>query len=65
MKLLEFYNRIWQTQTFPSDWANAITIPIHKPGKDPKSETSYRPIALTNVMCKVMERLVNGRLITY
>ena len=65
VKLLEFFNYIWQNQSFPSEWSNAITVPIHKPGKDPKSETSYRPIALTNVLCKIMERLVNRRLTTY
>ena len=65
IKLLEFFNYLWLNQKFPSDWSKAITVPIHKPGKDPKSETSYRPIALTNVLCKVMERLVNRRLISY
>ena len=60
--LLEFFNTIWRSQTIPEDWANAITIPILKPGKESKSPSSYRPIALTNVLCKIMERLVNRRL---
>ena len=62
VKLLEFYNYLWSSQTFPDEWAHSITVPIHKPGKDFKSASSYRPIALTNVLCKVMERLVNRRL---
>ena len=60
--LLEFFNYIWRTQTFPSDWEHAITIPIHKPGKETTDVSSYRPIALTNILCKIMERLVKGRL---
>ena len=60
--LLEFFNTIWRTQSFPEDWTNAITIPILKPGKESKHTSSYRPIALTNVLCKIMERLVNKRL---
>ena len=65
ISLLQFFNKIWSSQQFPADWANAVTIPIIKPGKDPKLATSYRPIALTNVLCKVMERLVNRRLLRY
>ena len=61
-KILQFYNDIWETQTFPKHWSEAITIPILKTGKDPKDPSSYRPIALTNVLCKLMERLVNNRL---
>ena len=62
--LLAFYNFLWTSQTFPKDWENAITVPIHKPGKNPREAASYRPIALTNVMCKVMEDLLTGVLFT-
>lgn len=33
-----------------------------KPGKDPHSPGSYRPIALTSVVCKVMEQMITDRL---
>ena len=65
IELLKFFNKIWTSQIIPKDWSNAITIPILKPTKDSNLPSSYRPIALTNVLCKVMERLVNHRLITY
>ena len=39
-----------------------MVIPIGKPGKDKSEMTSYRPIALTSNMCKVMERMVTDRL---
>lgn len=65
LKLLDFYNFLWESHSFPDEWSHAITIPVHKPGKDLKSASSYRPIALTNVLCKVMERLVNRRLCKY
>ena len=53
------------SQSFPTGWREAITVPIHKPGKDPREASSYRPIALTNVLCKILERMVNRRLLKY
>lgn len=40
----------------------AVVIPIRKPSKDPSNPTSYRPIALTSNICKVMEQMITGRL---
>ena len=62
VKLLEFFNEIWQSHQYPREWTTATTVPIPKPDKDLKDPSSYRPIALTNMLCKVMERLVNRRL---
>jgi hypothetical protein len=59
--LLCFYNYIWNTG-LPHQWRDAIVIPIPKPGKCATNAESYRPIALTNCVCKIMERMVNWRL---
>lgn len=59
--LLSFYNYVWN-HGFPKQWGQSILIPILKPGKLSTSPDSYRLIALTNCMCKVMERMVNRRL---
>ena len=37
-------------------------IPIHKKGKDKLKTSSYRPISLTSCVGKVMERMINTRL---
>ncbi|GBN51097.1 putative RNA-directed DNA polymerase from transposon X-element, partial [Araneus ventricosus] len=50
-------------QKYPSQWHEAIVIPILKPGKDPSNPLHYRPIALTSCLCKTFERMVNARLI--
>ena len=63
--LLGIYNKIWTTGTLPTSWKSSVIVPINKPGKDPKLTTSYRPIALTSVLCKIFERMVNLRLIHY
>ena len=63
--LLKIYNDIWSTQTFPESWRNATIIPIPKPNKDHSNPSNYRPIALTSCLCKLMEKLVNKRLMWY
>lgn len=40
-----------------------MIVPILKPGKEAESPGSYRPIALTAVICKIMERMVTDRLV--
>ena len=34
-------------------------------GKDPKVVRSYRPVTLTNILCKIFERMTNKRLVWY
>src|SRR6218665_1234811 len=62
--LLKLYNLTWEKGLLPSSWKRAIVTPILKPNKPAHEHTcsSYRPIALTSVLCKVMERLVCDRL---
>ena len=60
--LLNIFNNIWNTQSFPDAWHQATIIPIPKPGKDHSNPSNYRPIALTNCLCKLMEKLINKRL---
>lgn len=65
MFLLSLFNRIWYTGDYPSSWSVAVIIAIPKPGKDHRQATNYRPISLTSCLCKVMEKMVNGRLMWY
>lgn len=60
--LLRFYNKIWESSHIPDCWRLAELIPIHKNGKDKRLAKSYRPVSLTSCLCKVLERLVNKRL---
>jgi hypothetical protein len=63
LNILYLFNRIWQENYFPTSWTKAIVIPFQKPGKDPKDPKNYRPIALTSCLCKLLERMVNNRLV--
>lgn len=60
--LLSFYNRLLRCGQLVGAWKEALVIPIPKPGADRSKPESYRPIALTAVLCKLFERLVETRL---
>ncbi|KAF0689194.1 Reverse transcriptase domain-containing protein, partial [Aphis craccivora] len=63
--LLNIYNFIWTKNVFPQSWRNSIVIPINKPGKNKFSPEGYRPISLLNTLCKLLEKIVNLRLIWF
>lgn len=63
--LLALLNRIFKEGTFPERWKEAYVIPILKEGKQPTNPGSYRPIALTSCICKLLERIVNRRLVWF
>jgi hypothetical protein len=60
--LLTLFNDSWRMGECPVDWRTAIIIPILKPRKPAGAPSSYRPVALTSCVAKVMERLVADRL---
>ena len=63
--LLRLFNESWRQGKVPSSWKKAHIIPIHKKGKSKKDPESYRPISLISCLGKLMERILNKRLIWY
>ena len=63
--LLKIINKIWDTGILPESWKISIIIPVKKPNKEGFQPNSYRPIALTSVMCKLMEKMINTRLVWF
>ena len=57
--LKEILNIIWISGDFPQ-WRAATVIPIPKPNH--ANPLSYRPIALTGCLCKVLERMIKHAL---
>ena len=60
--LLHLANLSWRLKRCPGNWTSATIIPILKSGKPADQLGSYRPISLTSVISKVVERMVNNRL---
>ena len=50
---------------FPISWKQVIINPLLKKRKNPKDVRSYRPVALTNILCKIFENMTNKRLAWY
>jgi hypothetical protein len=53
---------IWNHNIFPRNWRNSIIIPINKASKNKFTAECYRPISLLNILCKLLEKIVNTRL---
>lgn len=60
--LLEMLNKAWRDAVLPDSWRTAGVVPVLKPGKPASDPTSYRPIALTSCVGKLLEKMVHRRL---
>jgi hypothetical protein len=56
--MLDTFNKSWREGVCPQSWRDAVIVPILKPGKPQGQLDSYRLIALTSCLAKVMERMV-------
>ena len=58
------FNRSLREGTLPSIWKLSLVVPLFKKGlrSDP---LNYRPISLTSVPCKLLERLICNSLVPY
>ena len=48
----------------PFEWKEANIIPLFKNGSRNKSE-NYRPVSLTSVICKLLERLIKHHMVDF
>lgn len=52
------------TGTFPDSWKVALVSPIHKSGRKDTPD-NYRPISLLCILSKILEKVVNKRLVDF
>lgn len=60
--MLAWFNRIWDSGVLPDEWKTSVVTPIPKPGKPATDPKNVRPISLTSVIGKLMERMVLARI---
>ena len=60
--LSELFQSMLHLGFHPAAWKSARVLPVPKPGVDPHSARGYRPIALINVLSKVLESLMKDRM---
>ncbi|XP_044766875.1 uncharacterized protein LOC123322877 [Coccinella septempunctata] len=58
------YQESLRSHCLPSSWVSASVTPIYKKG-DSESAANYRPISLTSVPCKVLERIIQEQLLKF
>ena len=58
------FNNSLNCGQLPNSWKKSIVVPIFKKGSR-LSPLNYRPVSLTSVSCKTMERLIVAHLMTY
>ena len=59
--LLAYFNKLFESGIFPTEWSKSIIVPIYKKG-DINRPDNYRGIALTSIVSKVYTYILNRRL---
>ena len=62
--LARVFNLSLEEGIVPLEWKEANIIPLFKKGSRNKSE-NYRPVSLTTVICKLLERLIKDHLVDF
>ena len=64
MPLAFLFQQSLQQGCLPQDWKEAFVSPIFKKGARNRAE-NYRPISLTSVICKLMEKIIKEAMLTH
>ena len=59
--ITKIFNLSFNLGQIPSDWKTANVVPVHKKG-DKSNIENYRPISLTTLVMKVMEKIIRNEL---
>ena len=60
--MLQLFNKVWFTGKIPPSWLHSIVAPVPKPNKPAHLPSSYRPISLTSIVCKLFKKMIVHRL---
>ena len=57
----ELFNQCLREGRLPGDWKRSQVVPIHK-GGSAEEPANYRPVSLTSIILKALERIVRDRM---
>ena len=58
------FQRSFDSGILPAEWKTAHIVPIFKKG-DRNDRANYRPVSLTSVPCKIMEKIIKEKLVKF
>lgn len=61
LPILQLYNLSLREGRIPQDWKEAVVVAIHKGGSK-SSPSNYRPVSLTSVILKCLEKIIRNRI---
>ena len=64
LPLYIIFKRSLSSGEIPDDWKRANVIPIFK-GGDKTKLGNYRPVSLTSIACKILERIIKHHILTH
>ena len=64
LPLLLLFTKSMASGKIPNDWKKATVVPIFKSGTK-KEPVNYRPISLTSVVVKIMERVIKEKMMAH
>nr|CAH8862562.1 unnamed protein product [Trichobilharzia regenti] len=62
--LLKIFSTSIRSGTYPNSWKKSYVVPIHKTGPTADID-NYRPINITSVVSRVMEKIVKKQIVQY
>ena len=62
--LTKFFNLSISMGVTPDAWKSATVTPLHKGGLKDQTD-NYRPISLTSQVCKLLEKIIRKRIMSY
>ena len=63
--LAELFNKCLQKSCFPDCWRISSVVPVFKNVGERSRIKNYRPVSLLSLVSKVLEKLVNNRIVNH
>ena len=61
----QLIKHIWETKKVPEELGRAIIVLLPKDAKEPKNPELQRPISLTNIWYKVLDKILATKLTSH